>query len=127
MKKIVRKTTKITFRCSICKTEYDTAGDAQKCEKRVLEAMVFARGDRVSNIEPRTCQIHDKSYIFRGEIAKIIGPMASDYEYEVKWLGAVPERIHGHVFHYQVKLKCGHCRQTREELYYAPELKKISR
>ena len=121
MKKIVRTVT--IFQCGICRTEYDKASDAQKCEKRILEVKAFAKGDMVSNIEPRTCGI--KNYIFKGRVVRIVGPMASDYEYEVKWLRAIADRVNGHVFHYQVKFTCPCCKETREERYLAPELKKI--
>ena len=125
MKKIVKRV--VTYKCDICRTEYGKAGDAKKCEKRSLEVKVFIKNDRVSNIEPRTCSIHDKNYIFRGKVVRIVGPMASDFECEVKWLGAVLERVNSHVFHYQVKFKCPHCKEVRENRYFAPELKKLSR
>lgn len=124
MEKIVKRVT--TFKCGICRTEYDKANDAKKCEKRVLEVRAFAKGDRVSNITPRTCIIHSKNYIFMGVVVRVVGPMASNYEEEVKWLGAIPERVNGHAFHYQVKFTCPHCKEIREERYFAPGLKKVS-
>jgi hypothetical protein len=125
MKKIVKRV--VVYKCGICRTEYDKASDAKKCEKRVLEVIAFTKGNSVSNIQPRTCNIHGKHYIFKGKVVKIVGPMASDYEYETKWLGSISERVNGHVFHYQVKFKCPHCKEVREERYFTPELKKLSR
>ncbi len=125
MKKIVRKRTEITYQCSICKTEYPSKRAAEKCEKRILEQKAFAKKDKVRNFERRTCSKDQKTYLFKGKVVKIIGPLASNHEYEVKWLGGKPERINGHVFLYQVRFKCPRCHQTQEEQYYAPELIKI--
>jgi hypothetical protein len=124
MRKIVKKV--VLYRCSVCSTDYTNKRDAEKCELRTLEKKTLSIGDRVTNIEPRSCSMgHYKPYVFKGRIVKIVGPMASDYEYEVKWLGG--KRINSHVFHFQVKFKCPHCKETREERYFAPELKKLSR
>lgn len=123
MEKLVKKV--VLYRCSVCKSDYTNKRDAQKCESRILEKKAFAIGDMVSNIEPRTCSTRNKNYVFRGRIVRIFGPTASDYEYECKWLGAIAKRVNGHVFEYQVKFKCPHCKETREERYFAPELKKL--
>lgn len=125
MREIVRKT--VLYQCSICKTNHTNKRDAQKCESRTLEKKVFAVGDMVSNKEPRICSVRDKHYTFKGRVVRIIGPMASDYEYETKWLGGKTERLNGHVFQYQIEFRCPHCKDTREERYFAPELNKLSR
>ncbi|PJE50671.1 MAG: hypothetical protein COV29_02965 [Candidatus Yanofskybacteria bacterium CG10_big_fil_rev_8_21_14_0_10_36_16] len=123
MKKITK--TVVTYKCSLCEAEYQKASEAEKCESRILEEKVFKVGDKVENIELRFCAACDITYRFKGKVVKVIGPVASDYEYEAKWLKGAPERLNGHVFQYQVRFECPHCHRTREERYFAPELKKI--
>lgn len=119
MKRIVKKT--VSYECNICKTTYKNPVEAKKCETRIIEEKKFEIGDSVKNIEPRSCGIYHKPYHFQGKIVKIHGPIASDYEYEVKWLGG--KRVHWHVFQYEVKFNCPHCNEKRNEFYYTPELK----
>lgn len=125
MRRIRKRIT--TFQCSVCKTEYEKAGEAKKCEKRTLEEKQFAIGDTVSSIALRTCSAKSSPYRFKGKIVQILGPMASDYQYEVGWLEAISERINGHVFQYVVGFKCPRCKENRQEAYYAPELKRLER
>lgn len=125
MKKVVQ--TRILYVCSKCRTKYSNKKDAARCEKRTREKETFRVGDAVQNIEPRTCQMRQKNYIFSGRIAKIFGPKPSDYEYEVKWLGGKTERVNGHVFQYEIEFNCPRCGEKRQELYYAPELRVIRR
>lgn len=113
--------------CSVCRTEYPNKKTAARCEKRIREKKVFLIGDKVRNIEPRTCGLMGKVYVFSGRIVKILGLKPSDYEYEVKWLGGKAERVNGHVFEYEVAFNCPHCKEKRSEYYYAPELKLIRR
>lgn len=124
MKEIIR--TEKTFQCSICKTEYYKKSDAKKCEKRKLEEKKFKKGDLVFAYEPRQCSRNNyKPHKVRGEVVKILGPEASDEEYENKWLGGSPERLNSHVFQYEVKYTCPICDEKRGALYYAPEIDKI--
>ncbi len=123
MRKIVKK--KILYRCSICNTDYEHKSDAERCELRILEKKTLSVGDKVSSISPRSCFLGQSS-TFEGKIVEIIGPMAADFKYyKVKWLGG--KRTNYHVFEFQVKFKCSHCKKIKEVRYYAPELKKISR
>ena len=121
MEKIIQ--TKVLFVCSKCRTKYSSKKEATRCEKRIREKKAFCVGDAIQNIEPRTCQIKQRDYIFFGKIVRITGPKPSDYEYEVKWLGGKSERINGHVFHYDVEFNCPHCGEKRQGWYYAPELR----
>ena len=125
MRRVVQK--KIFYVCSTCRTRYSNKKEALRCENRVRENKIFRVGDAVQNIEPRTCQMRQKNYIFSGRVAKILGPRPSDSEYELKWLGGKTERVKGHVFEYEVKFVCPHCDEERKERYYAPELKAICR
>ena len=125
MKAIFQK--KTLYVCSKCRTKYSNKKEASRCEKRIRENKSFRIGDRIQNIEPRTCSMKQKNYIFSGRVVRILGPKPSDYEYEVKWLGGKTERVNGHVFQYEVEFICPHCKEKRRELYYAPELKKIRR
>lgn len=92
-----------------------------------VETKVFGIGSRVKNVEKRQCTRERKPYTFSGVVTKIVGPEAPDYEYEVKWLGGKSERLGSHVFQYQVRFTCPHCKEIREHRYYAPELRKIGR
>ena len=121
MRRVVQK--KIFYVCSTCRTRYSNKKEALRCENRVRENKIFRVGDAVQNIEPRTCQIKQREYIFSGKIVMIVGPKPSDYEYEVKWLCGKSERINGHVFHYDVEFNCPHCGEKRQGWYYAPELR----
>ncbi len=125
MKRVVQ--IKKLYICSKCRTQYSSKKNASRCEKRIREEKFFCVGDMVQNIEPRTCQLKNKNYIFSGKIIKILGPIPSDYEYEAKWLGGKSERLNAHVFVYQVKFLCPHCKKTKETRYYTPELKYIDR
>ena len=120
MKKIIER--KIFYQCSVCKTKYANKKEALKCELRTLEKKVFEIGNYVKNIEPRFCQMRQKYYFFSGKITKITDPELPDVEYETRWLMNKKERLNAHVFLYQVKFRCPHCKETREERYYAPEL-----
>ncbi|MEK7627061.1 MAG: hypothetical protein AAB397_00565 [Patescibacteria group bacterium] len=125
MRKIIER--KVFYQCSQCKKKYTNKTKAFRCERRTLEEKIFKIGDRVQNIEPRTCMTTKKQYIFSGRVTKIVGPNPSDYEYEMKWLANKKERLNAHVFMCQIKFPCPHCKEIREERYYAPELKLISR
>mgnify|MGYP001604770733 CR=1 FL=1 len=125
MKQTVEK--KTLYLCSKCKTRYPNKKDAARCEKRTREKKTFRVGDKIQNIEPRTCQIKQRNYIFSGRVLRILGPKPSDYEYEVKWLGGEKERINGHVFQYEIEFNCPRCGEKRQERYYAPELKATCR
>lgn len=115
--------------CSVCKTKYRSkdkskaVGKALQCQKRPLEKKIFKKGDAVTNIELRTCSITGRAYYFKGKIARILGPMLAYYEYEVKWLGGIPNRVNGHIFQYEVSFICPHCKEKRLEIYYAPLLR----
>lgn len=122
MKKIVRIET--TFPCSVCKTEYHKRRDAKECKKRKLEKIKFKIGDLVFAHEPRQC--NSKTYKVRGKVVKILGPQASDEEYEAKWLGELSERLNSHVFQYEVKYTCPICKEKKSMVYYAPEIDKIT-
>lgn len=121
MKRVVTKT--VSYECGICKKRYKNSSEAKKCETRIVEKKKFRIGNKVQNLEPRTCGMNHKPYRFNGKVIKIYGPIVSDYEYEVKWLGG--KRINWHVFQYEVKFICPHCKEERSELYYAPELKTV--
>ncbi len=116
-------------RCFVCKTKYQSKSKSRavekalKCQKRPLEKQIFKKGDFVTNIEQRTCSITGRGYHFKGKIARILGPMLADYDYEVRWLGGIPSRVNGHVFQYEVSFICPLCREKRREFYYAPILK----
>jgi len=125
MRRVVEKS--VSYRCSRCRTKHTNKRDALRCERMPVEAKTFKIGSRVENVEKRTCARGQKQYTFSGVVTKIIGPEPPDFEYEVKWLGGRPERLSSHVFLYQVKFRCPHCKEVREERYYAPELKQISR
>lgn len=123
MRKVVEK--KTLYACSKCRTKHSNEKDAIRCEKMPIEKKEFRIGDRVRNIEPRTCDSKDKNYIFSGKVVKIIGPQPPDEEYEMKWLKGKPKRINSHVFQYEVEFRCPHCGERRGHLYYAPEIKLI--
>jgi len=115
------------YQCRTCRTKYTSIRAAKECESRTREKKIYRVGDLVKNIEPRICYMPYKyqNYIFEGRVIRILGPKPSDYEYEVKWLGGVPERIKGHVFEYEVDYRCPRCGMQKTALYYAPELKKV--
>lgn len=117
---------KVSYQCGVCSGEYPRRSQAKKCEARILEIQKFAIGEVVKNLEPRVCPINDDSpYFFEGIIKKILGPRKSDYEYEVKWLGAQPERLNGHIYQYEVEYVCPKCNNLKSHLYYSPELKSL--
>jgi rRNA maturation protein Nop10 len=120
MRKITKKITR--YQCSICKTKYETASKAEKCENMPVEEPAFKIGDRVKAIEPRSCT-NGKSYTMRGIITKISKSKPPDEEYEIKWLGGKKERLSSHVREYIVKYTCPRCGEIRTHMYFAPELK----
>lgn len=122
MKKIIQTIT--WYQCDICKTKYEKASDAEKCEARTLEEKKFKVGDLVQAIEKRQCLSSEgsKEYICKGKIVKIIGPMAPDEEYEIKWLNS--ERLNNHVWEYEIEYICPHCGEKKGARYYAPEIRK---
>lgn len=121
MKKIVVKT--VRYQCSVCQARYGSKKTAARCEARALEKKTFYVGSKVTNKEPRTCSMRGGPYRFKGVVVKIRGPVAADYEYETKWLGG--KRVDSHVFQYEVKFTCPHCKEKRTEMYYGPELNKL--
>lgn len=123
MRIVVQK--KTIYICAGCKTRYTSKKKAEQCERRTLEPKVFKVGSRVQNVVARECEVEGKPYFFFGTVIKVIGPLPSDYEYEVKWLGGKRERLHAHVFLYHVRYRCPHCREMKEERYFTPELKAI--
>ncbi len=125
MRRVVERS--VSYRCSCCRTKHTNKRDAKRCERMPVEAKAFKVGSRVENIEKRICARGRKQYRFSGVVTKVVGPQAPDYEYEVKWLGGKPERLRSHVFQYQVKFRCPHCKEIREARYFAPELRTISR
>ncbi|MFH1193768.1 MAG: hypothetical protein V1661_02130 [bacterium] len=122
MRKITRKIT--LYQCSICKTNYPKADEAERCEHMPVEEPAFEIGDKVANIEPLHCQNGPK-YTFRGKIIKISKPRPPDEEYEIKWLGGKKERLYSHVREYKVQYICPKCGRMKTRKYYAPELKSV--
>ncbi len=125
MRRVVEK--RVSYRCSRCDTKYTNKRSALRCDEMPVEATVFKIGSLVRNIEKRMCGRDQRQYTFSGVVSKIVGPQAPDEEYELKWLGGKPERLNSHVFLYQVKFRCPHCRKMQEARYFAPELKLINR
>jgi hypothetical protein len=123
MRIVVEK--KTIYICSKCKTRHTSKKKAEQCERRTLEQKVFQIGSKVEGVAPRRCATNGEIYYPSGKVKTIIGPMPSDYEYEVKWLGGKRERLRAHVFLYHVRYRCPHCREMREERHFAPELKAI--
>jgi len=119
--------------CSKCNKKYKSLNEklaikkALKCSRRITEKKVFKIGDRVTSSEMRYCQIFDQHYYMTGKVTGIKGPMISDYEYEVKWLGADLKRVNGHVYQYEVEFRCPRCKELRIAIYYTPLLKLIPR
>ncbi len=117
MEKIVRRA--VSYRCSVCGTEYRKKIDAMDCETMGIEEQKFNVGDGVTSLEPRVCS-DDAEYVAQGTVRAVSGPCPPDEEYWVKWLGGLPPR---HVFLYEVKYKCPICGQIKGAVYFAPELK----
>ena len=119
MKKITKKVT--VFRCEKCKTDYETAREAIKCEGYPTENRVFKKGDWVKGKEQLTCdyEAKDRGFLPIGKVVKVVGPEPMDYEYSVKWLRG--ELLNSHVFVYEVVYKCI-CGQERRHIFYSPEL-----
>ena len=126
MKKIVRRVAAHTvrsFQCEICGHGYPTKSQALKCEARVKERRKFRKGDLVKGHELYVCVDGKKKNKFlpEGRITIVIGPTLPEYEYEVKWLGARPERLNGHIYLYEVTFECL-CGRTRSNVFRTPEL-----
>lgn len=122
MKKIIR--TEAHYRCDVCKTEYVKKHAAQRCESRPIEDRAFRRGDAVRAVERRSCFIcRPKTYIARGKVSKVIGPVLMDEEYSKKWLGG--RKLDMHVFRYVVTFvkPCYH--SNKSALYYGIELRSL--
>lgn len=125
--------TKVFYQCQTCGTKYGNKAKARECEKRILEFKKFSIGERVRNLEKRTCGIiasgspaltrKSPHYYFEGIVIKIIGPQVSDYYYECRYLDGKPDRLNGHVYQYEVQYVCPVCDQLKTALCYAPELK----
>lgn len=122
MKRVVSK--KVLYQCRICRTKYSSGRAAAACEAKGREPRVFRRGDHVRAREPRQC-FDQSPYVMSGTVIKVIGPQAPDLEYEVKWLGGRRERLHNHVYRYEVWYKCPICGKSKTARYYGPELELI--
>ncbi len=119
--------TVVSYQCEVCGTKYSNRSQAEKCERRTLEDRLvrFKKGNRIEVKVIHSCN-HvgtgpQKLFSPVGIVIKVIGPVLSDLEYEVKWLGGKPDRVNGHVFQYLVRFQCV-CGKTREGLFYLPEL-----
>ncbi len=130
VKHVVKRTSYFEAACTVCKKKFTgkTANAAKeqalRCSEKPVEKKIFSIGDKVRNIEQRTCGSYNKPYYFRGRITKVLGPMLSDYDYECRWLGGKSKRLHGHVYQFEVTFTCPYCGEERTELYYAPMLKR---
>src|SRR3990172_422212 len=99
MQRIVRA--EALYRCDVCKTEYLKKRAAQRCEASPVEDREFRRGDAVRAVERRSCFLcRPKTYIVRGKVSKVIGPVLMDEEYSKKWLNG--RGLGMHVFQYVV-------------------------
>ncbi|MDP1718873.1 MAG: hypothetical protein Q8L24_00390 [bacterium] len=120
MKKIVRRETR--FRCDVCKTEYDNKKDAKLCESRLVEMPMFRKGDAVRAIEGRRC-VCSKTYLVRGMVTRVIGPVLMDEEYSKKWLNGW--MLGRHVFEFGVSFTTPCCEEKTSAIYYGLELKSL--
>ena len=122
MRRKVKRT--VLYVCDICHTEHTSQAAAKRCESMPVEEKRYRSGEFVCNIEPRFCDKKQEPYEFTGKVAKIIGPMPFDYEYEAKWLSG--RGLNQHVFQYEVSYSCPSCGENKRARYYAPELRKAS-
>ncbi len=122
MKKIVREI--VSYRCEICATDYPSRKTALECEQRRLEVKQFKIGDMVQSVESHVCGFSHKLHRPTGHIHKIEGPLPSDDDTELRWLGGQPDRINGHVFLYHIRYACGRCGRKKETQFWAPEIRK---
>jgi len=117
-----------SYQCETCGTKYSKKEQAQKCEARIKEKKFFKKGDLVKgSAEYHACNHTgtDLSFLPKGKVIRVIGPILPDYEYEVKWLGAKAERLNGHIYLYEVEFPCKCRRVTRYYLFRSPELKLV--
>lgn len=133
MKVIVRRVparTVRSYQCEVCGTKHAHESQAKNCEARSNNDIRFYKlrvGDTVEIKLPHFCDHGklSKSFTPSGCIIKRIGPVVSDADYERRW-GEDPDRVHGHVFQYEVTFKCC-CGKGRSGLFYNPELSLIKR
>lgn len=119
--------TEVGYQCEICGTEYRTADEAVRCEKRNLEEKSFKVGQKVSARELRRCQLASRPYKACGVVKMVLGPILPDRDYEIRHLGGAPQRMNSHVWHYIVWWKCPHCEKIKQHVFYAPELKAVEK
>ena len=120
MKRIVRRF--VNYRCDVCRTDYDRAKDARKCEQRGVEEKKFHLGSRVRSTEKRACHFGD-DYVCEGRIAKILGPVPYDPEVLLKGYGVADSG--NHVFMYVIAYTCPVCGQEKHAIYPAACLEAI--
>ncbi len=121
-KKMLKK--RVRWRCTVCKTTYDTKSDAIACTRLPVEPLQFKIGSKVRVTEQWRCD-DGQPYSVRGRIVKIIGPKPPDEKYASKWL-LIKGHVSGrHTFVYEVKFACPHCRKPKKVRFYAIELVRI--
>ena len=122
IREILPRRVRLTYVCKRCKTRYRNKKRALECDAKPIEEKLFHIGDLVKWREQYHCDRYNKNYFPKGRVARILGPMLPDEEYNIKWLQS---RLSGkHVFQYEVKWICPYCNDPKSNLFYSPELKK---
>ena len=123
IREVLPRRVRLTYVCKSCRTRYRNKKNALKCEAMPVEDKFFHVGDLVKWREQYHCDRYNKNYFPKGRVARILGPMLPDEEYNIKWLQS---RLSGkHVFQYEVKWTCPYCGNSCGNLFYGMELKQI--
>ena len=117
----VRAHTIIRYQCRVCRKKHTTENAARYCEARPVENKAFILGQVVRVIERRECS--GRPYFAKGVVTSITGPTLPDRDYEIRWLGAKPERLNGHIFMYEIKFFCPRCKRPKKVVAFTPELR----
>lgn len=112
------------YECGVCKTTYDKKDEAQKCENKPVEIKLFKKGDRIKVGYEHTCNQKNKDFIPRGMVIEILGPEPMDEDYSHRCLGS--KLFNWHAYQYVVEFKCL-CGEIRQNAFFSPQIKKISR
>ena len=120
--RIIPERTVRLYQCTKCKTKYRSSKRATRCESLPIEERAFRVGDMTSWRELNFCSSYGKTYRLKTRVIRIVGPTLPDEEYNRKWLQSTLGGLH--VFQYEVRWRCPHCRRSYSNLFYGMELRK---
>ena len=121
MKKIVRRSVKVTYQCKRCRRTYTNKKDTLECESWGVEKRPYKVGDRVraTGGRPHWCGC---PYVCKGRIKKIVGPHPFTVDTQISW--GTPKQGSVHYYEYEIDSgPCPKCKEWRSSRYPSFALK----